>query len=297
MNPPRPAPAPAAHGRPLPGPVPLPAPPTPGSARLHVGCHQGTSFVASLQSTSPLRLLAPVSRGPSVWAYASSFGGGMLAGDETQLDLRLDPGARGFVGTQSATKVYRNPLDLPCGHRTRATLAPHALLAFLPEPVQPFAESSYHQHQEFRLADSAGLVLLDAVTAGRPARDERWAFARYESRTRVVVADQTRFLDVLALRPDDGPLPAPHRLGRFDALAVLLVLGPPLRELAARLLATVAARPITRRAPLVATAGPLADGALVRIAGERTEDVLAEVRRLLDPLPSLLGDDPWSRHW
>ena len=259
--------------------------------------HDGASFVTALQSTNPLRLLAPISRGPCVWAFTSNFGGGFLAGDETELDLELGTDARCFVGAQSATKVYRNPRALPCGHRTRATLAPGSLLAFLPDPVQPFAESRYRQAQEFRLADSSGLILLDAVTAGRPARDERWAFDRYESRTRVLVGDQLRFLDVLALRPDDGPLTSPHRLGRFDCLAVLLIIGPPLQLAARRVLASVAELAVTRRAPLVVGGGPLADGALIRLAGERTEDVTHAVRQLLDFLPALVGDDPWKRRW
>lgn len=276
----------------------VPAPePTAGTAHLAVAADARASRVTSLLSRQPLRLLAPVAVGPSVWAYTSSFGGGLVSGDQTRLDLEIGPAARCFLGSQSATKIYRNPAGLPCSHRTVATVGPDALLAFLPDPVQPFAQARYRQHQEFHLADSAGLVLLDAVTAGRPARGERWAFAHYESRSEVRVDHRLRFLDLLALRPADGPSPLPDRLGRFDALAVLLVLGPPLRNLAADLLATLAGRPLTRRSPLVVTAGPLADGALVRIAGERTEDVLAEAHRLLAPLPALLGDNPWSRHW
>src|SRR6201999_424001 len=122
-----------------------------GRAHLDVELVFGESTATSAAATSPLKLLTPCSRGKSVWAYASNFGGGLVAGDETRLDLRIGPEARCFVGTQASTKVYRNPLLLPCSHTTHATLDSGSLLVFAPDAVQAFAGSSYHQRQEFHL--------------------------------------------------------------------------------------------------------------------------------------------------
>src|SRR4051812_12410043 len=87
-----------------------------GSARLEVDLVFGESTVTSSFAISPLKLLTPCSRGKSVWTYASNFGGGLVAGDQTQLNVRIGSGARCFLGTQASTKVYRNPSQLPCGH-------------------------------------------------------------------------------------------------------------------------------------------------------------------------------------
>src|SRR3954471_22342964 len=93
-----------------------------GRAHLNVELVFGESTATSCSATSPVKLLTPCSRGKSVWAYASNFGGGLVAGDETRLDLRIGPEARCFFSTQASTKVYRNPAQLPCSHSTRAAI-------------------------------------------------------------------------------------------------------------------------------------------------------------------------------
>jgi urease accessory protein len=266
-----------------------------GCAALEVGLVFGESTVTSAFATSPMKLLTPRSRGRSVWAYTSSFGGGLVAGDQTSLDVRLGAGTRCFLGTQASTKVYRNPGSRPCGHETCAVLEAESLLIFAPEPVQAFADSCYAQQQEFHLAPGAGLVLLDWFTSGRAARGERWAFQSFQSRSDVFVAGERVFLDSLALDSAASPLGSGHRTGRFNCFATLLFIGAPLRDEAARLAAEIAARPVERTAPLVCSASPVREGAVLRVAGEDVETVSRELRRQLQPLSELLGDDPWAR--
>ncbi|HMP84976.1 MAG TPA: urease accessory protein UreD, partial [Verrucomicrobiota bacterium] len=124
----------------------------PGRAMLEVEMVFHESTVTSAAASSPMKLLTPTARGKSAWAYTSSFGGGLVAGDKTQLHVTVSAGARCFLGTQSSTKVYRNPAALPCEHTTHATVSEDALLVFAPEPVQAFADSHYSQRQEFFLA-------------------------------------------------------------------------------------------------------------------------------------------------
>lgn len=266
-----------------------------GHASLAIQFVCGQSAVTSCFATNPLKLLTPHARGPSVWAYTSSFGGGLVAGDQTSLDLRLAAGTCCFLGTQASTKVYRNPAGKPCGHVTRAEVGPGALLVFAPDPVQAFAQASYTQRQEFHLAAGASLVLLDWCLAGRAARGERWAFARFHSRNEIFVAGERLLLDSLLLDPAEGPLDAPHRMGRFNCLATLALVGPSLSAGCAALLNDMAARPVRRRAPLVGSASPIREGALLRIAGERSEEVAREIHQHLRFLAGLLGDDPWAR--
>jgi urease accessory protein len=141
-----------------------------GQATLEVEMVFGESTVTSAYSATPMKLLTPVSRGLSVWAYTSNFGGGLVAGDQTRVDLTIGPEARCFLGTQSSTKVYRNPRGQPCSHTTHAMLASGAALVFLPEPIQAFADSHYTQRQEFHLQSGASLVLLEFCASGKPQR-------------------------------------------------------------------------------------------------------------------------------
>lgn len=271
--------------------------PTKGCAHLEVELVCGESAVTSSAATSPLKLLTPRARGKSVWAYASNFGGGLVAGDETRLDVRIRSDARCFFGTQASTKVYRNPAQLPCSHTTHATLEPGALLVFAPDAVQAFADSSYCQRQEFHLASGAGLVLVDWFTSGRAARGERWAFNHFQSRDDVFVDGRRAFVDSILLNADSGTMESPHRTGRFNCSAMMLLVGEPLGEAATKLITEISSRPVARAATLLCSASPVQHGAVLRLAGENVESVSHELKRHLAFLADLLDDDPWARKW
>lgn len=268
---------------------------TRGWAHLEVQLVFGESTITSVSASSPLKLLTPCARGKSVWAYASNFGGGLVAGDETRLDARIGTGARCFVGTQASTKVYRNPGRLPCSHTTHAELESGAVLVFAPDPVQAFAGSSYRQQQEFHLASGAGLVLLDWFTSGRAARGERWAFDHFQSRNDVFIEGRRVFVDSIRLNPEDGAPESPHRTGRFNCFALLLLMGASFREAAAAFASEISSRPIERGASFICSASPAREGTVLRLAGEDVETVGREIKRHLTFLAELLGDNPWSR--
>lgn len=265
----------------------------PGQARLEVEMVAHQSAVTSAAASSPMKLLTPVARGQSVWAYTSSFGGGLVAGDQTQLEVKLRGGARCFLGTQSSTKVYRNPAARPCDHATRAEIDGDSLLVFAPEPVQAFADSRYTQRQEFHLAPNAGLVLLDWFSSGRSARGERWAFKHLQSRNDVFIGGERALVDSVRLSSDE----LATQMGRFNCLATLLLIGPPVQTASATLLQQIAARPVEKRASLVCSATPVRDGVLLRIAGVEVERVRRELSSHLTFFRDLLGDDPWARKW
>ncbi|MFO1487159.1 MAG: urease accessory protein UreD [Verrucomicrobiota bacterium] len=264
-----------------------------GNASLTVELVFGQSTATSSYAVSPMKLLTPVARGQSVWSYTSSFGGGLVAGDKTRLEVSVNSGARCFLGTQSSTKVYRNPAALPCEHVTHATVAEDAMLVFAPEPVQAFADSHYTQRQEFHLAPSAGLVLLDWFSSGRAARGERWAFKHFESRNDIFVGGERALVDPILLNSDE----LAERMGRFNCLATLLLLGPPLKTAGDSLLQLVAARAVEKRAELNVSVSPVRGGVLFRVAGAQVEAVRRELSGHLAFLHDILGDDPWARKW
>ncbi|HZR17384.1 MAG TPA: urease accessory protein UreD [Verrucomicrobiae bacterium] len=282
-----------------------------GRAALEVEQVFNQSTVTTSFATNPMKLLTPRSRGQCVCTYASNFGGGLVAGDQTRLDLRVGAQARCFLGTQASTKVYRNPHRLPCGHATSASIEAGGLLVFAPAPVQPFAQSSYEQRQQFELGPEAGLVLLDWFTAGRAACGERWSFAHFSTRNEVwrkpargpdgvnheldKAGRELLFVDASSLDESEGPLNARHRTGRFNCFAMLLLIGAPVQEAAKRALLEVQHLGIKRRQSLLACASPLQDGTLLRLAGEEVAEVEQSVRRYLAPVAECLGDDPWSR--
>jgi urease accessory protein len=269
----------------------------PARARLEVDMVAGRSAATTVCASNPMKILVPQPRGRGVWACLGSFGGGFVAGDETSLDVRVGVNARCFLTTQASTKIYRNPRFRPCGHALRAELHAGSLLVLAPDPIQSFAGSTYKQRQEFKMQPGAGLVLLDWFCSGRAARRERWSFIRLESRNEVFLDQERLLVDSLLLDQMHGPLDGANRMGRFNCLALLVLAGPMVADAAAAILAEVETQPVTRRAELIVSASPIRQGAVVRIAGERGEEVSREVRRHLAFVAELLGDDPWARKW
>jgi urease accessory protein len=255
--------------------------------------------VTRAYAESPLKWLTPATRGEAAWVFAASYGGGLVGGDHLGVEIDVDAGAVAFLSTQASTKVYRSAAG--ASTRLAARVAGGGLLVSLPEPVVCFASSSYRQTQTFAIEASAGLVALDWMTSGRRGSGERWAFDAYASTTSLRIGGRLALHDAVRLSATDGDLAS--RAGRVDVLAVVVVAGERLTAEAARVVATVSATPVERRAAVVLSAAPLPGlalappGCVVRIAGEHVEDVRGVLRRLLDFVPGLLGDDPWARKW
>lgn len=120
--------------------------------------------------------------------FVLSYGGGLVSGDEVNLRVVVERGGRLCLQTQGSTKIFKQktPSSPPTIQRMTVRIQPGASFLLLPDPVQPFAESNYVQHQIFELEDTvndtSSIVVLDWVTEGRAARDEHWSLKRFESR-------------------------------------------------------------------------------------------------------------------
>jgi urease accessory protein len=264
----------------------------PGRASLRAELVAGRSAFVERRARSPLRLLCPANAGTAAWAYTSSFGGGLVDGDDVRLAVAVGPGAEALVTTQGSTKVYRGTAR----QETRGAVAAGGLLALLPDPLVAFAGAGVSALVDVELAPDATLVLVDALEAGRVAAGERWAAGRCELRIRVRVGGRVVLDDGLLLDPAHGSVA--RRMGPFDGWATVVLLGPRTEEAAGELLA--AARPPHSFASDVAyleAVAPLAGGCLVRIAA-RTAAVLAERVALASAcVAALVGDHPSTRRF
>ena len=275
----------------------------PGEGALAVESVGALSALTASSAHSPLKILVSRPRGQSVCAYLSSYGGGLVAGDQINLDISVGEDARCFVTTQSSTKVYRNPDRLPCGQQTTARVAERGVLVVAPDPLQCFADSFYAQRQTYYLAPTASLVLLDWLSAGRSACGERWAFASYSSRTELWRwnGDATResselmFLDSTRLDVLDGPIGAPIRMGSFNCVATLLIVGQAVAAASSEVLDHFERHDVRRGAALMASASPIRDGAVLRMAGPGVEAVAMALSSHIAFLEDVLGEAP--RKW
>jgi urease accessory protein len=253
-------------------------------ARGHLAFRRsGTgTAVETAFAESPLRFLTPRNHGTAAWAYTSTLGGGLVNGDRLDLELSVGPRARAFVSSQGPTRVFRSARGAAAP--TVARVEEGGVLMLFPDPTACFGGARFAQSTEVSLAPGSSLALWDVLSAGR----ERWGFARCESTLRVLPFLDERWL----LDPEHGPLE--ERMGRFGAIGTLLLVGPLFTGLAQSVRERVDAGPAGRGAPLVESASPLRDGALVvRAAAPSVQQLVQRLRHHLATLPSLLGDDPW----
>ncbi len=266
----------------------------PGAGILRCRRVGARTVVHSARAKSPLRLLLPGNHGHAQWAFVATLGGGLVDGDAIDLAVDVEPGAAVLLGTQASTKAYRAARGTR--QTTTVRVGEGALFVALPDPVTCFAGSKHAQSTEVALARGASLVLVDTMTSGRAARDERWHFQSYASRTRVTREGASLVHDAIALDGAHGPLEA--RMGRFDVLSTIVATGPAVTAVRASLLAAHAAPAGDAAHDLVVSASPLGDdGVLLRVAAREIEPALRAIRGWLAPLSEALGDDPFARKW
>lgn len=246
------------------------------------------------QANSPLKLLIPRTRGASAWVFASTFGGGLVDGDRLRINADLAALTTTLLSTQASTKIYRGAAG--CQQILNVAVAEGAVCVSAPHPVTCFRSARYTQRQRFDLAEDATLVLVDWLTSGRHAVGERWQFDYCDLRTDIFVGRRHVLRDALRLSPDDGPIDSFHRAGGFDCLATVVLLGPKVAEAAQRVMEFVGNSAVeSGPAPLLFSASPLSDGAIVRVAGYSSQTVGRWIRERLAVVPKLLGEDPWAR--
>jgi len=269
-----------------------------GHGRLEVANVCGQSAATVVESRSPLKILVPRPRGESVWSYLGSFGGGLLPGDEIDVRVSVGENARCFLGTQSSTKIFRGGARGAVKNRLNADVGSNALFVYAPDVAQGFADSRFQQRQNFELKDeSANLVFLDWYSSGRQARDERWAFSEYSSRTEIRVAGRIILLDSVRLNADDDLLSLPDRMGRANCVATVVLVGAELKTRATELIRKVAESEVSKRMEVVIVASAIEGGAVVRFAGISVEKVAREIFSRLNFFSELLGDNPFERKW
>lgn len=254
----------------------------------------GRTVLATARAESPLRFVRPTFPGTSsAAACLVTFGGGLVDGDEVDVDLEVEAGATLVVFTQSSTKVFRGSSRQSLRARVEGTLV------FLPDPVAAFADARYTQRLDVALAGDGACVLLDGFTSGRAAFGERWAMSGLDLRTRVTHDGRPVVSDALRFDAADGPVA--ERAGRFDAFATLVAVG----RGAAPVASAILREPVAPPAPdLVVAASPLPragalglPGAVARVAAASPSRAMVAVRSRLRNLPDIDAVDPFGSRY
>jgi urease accessory protein len=268
-------------------------------ACLEIERQAGQSVPTRLHGGDPLKLLAPRREGHAAWIYTSNYGGGLVSGDELALDMTVQAQAEAVVTSQSATKIYPAGEAGATVQTLNASVGAEGLLVLAPEPMIPFAGARHRQYQQIELAESAGLVLIDGLSAGRIAREEWWAFEVIETRNDVFVDGSWLCRDAWRIMPRDPLADAQFDPGDYSCFMSIVLAGGRIREMAQSIVEQVNARPLRECEGVTTAAGLLArgSGAMIRLAGTRAQAVQARVYELLEGLTAEIGTSLGDRKW
>lgn len=275
------------------------APPSTPSMQAAVAFEHvaGRTVVTRCHSPAPMKLLTPQRLGHAAWAYMSSYGGGLVAGD--RLDLRVDvgPGATAVLTTQASTKVYHQQDGKSAQQLVDATVGSNGTLIVAPDPITCFADARYEQRQQFDLASDGSLLLLDWFTAGRLAHGERWAFDTYASENIVRVDGEMVACDRLRMDREVSSIDGPFMTNRYNCFAMVMLVGPALTEACGQIAEAVREQALPQQSTLPISFSPMPWGGVLRLAGMGAEPVRAELERRLAFIGPTIGGGLWHRKW
>ena len=152
-----------------------------GALKLRFERRGRATVVAGCRYTLPLQVLAPVALDdPAAIVSILNPTGGLVGGDRLSIDVHVAAGAHAVLTTPSATRVYRTAGE-PTVQVVRLSVGPRAVVEWVPDHTIPFAGSALRQTIDVVLEETAGLILVDAFSAGRIALGEAWRFDVLES--------------------------------------------------------------------------------------------------------------------
>jgi len=196
-------------------------------SELAVAQVQGRSRLVVSKSLQPLKILNPGVAHAACHVVLSSYGGGLVAGDDLRLRVHGGAGTRLCLSTQANTKVFKSIDGQWAAQHFAGTLEAGALAVVLPDPVVPHAGSRYRQTQRWDLAPGSLLLLADWWAAGRTDLGERFNFQELILETRVSVAGRPLVLDRFVFNPAEHIATAPANFDRYETVLTVYLVGVP----------------------------------------------------------------------
>ncbi len=194
-----------------------------GRIALTVAAPAGITRRSRVQESGSLRVRFPNVTAEALEATIVNTGGGMTGGDRFSIAIDVGEGARLVAGTAAAEKIYRST-GADAAMDVTLTVGAGARLAWLPQETILFDRARLARRIDIDVADSASLIMAEAIVFGRAAMGEsvregfwsdRW---RVRRGGRLVFAENVRLDGAIA---DKLALPA-VALGSI-ALATLLI--------------------------------------------------------------------------
>ena len=195
-----------------------------GHLYLTCGCDgAGRSALREQSFCAPFHLSKPHQDAGALVVNVVNPTAGIFDGDELEMVVRVETGARLVVTTPSANRVYQSRSGGAARVRQVVRAAAGSFVEFIPEPLIPQAGAVYEQETLLEAEAGAELLFFEWLSPGRVASGEVFQYRRLGWRTDVRVAGKLvarERYQLLPGRPETiatltARFPQAHYLGCF----------------------------------------------------------------------------------
>lgn len=167
----------------------------------------GKTILEDLFFTAPYKIMMPFEKengGIQIMPLCASAG--IMAGDSQKFSYHVKEGAELEVLSQSFEKIHK--MDEGSATRTiEVQVDKNATLYYYPQPVIPFAKSAFDSKMTIHLEnETSQLFLLEIISCGRNAHEERFRYRRFSSKVVLYREDKMIYRDNTCYEPDKMPM-------------------------------------------------------------------------------------------
>ena len=173
----------------------------------------GRTHLAHGYAEPPMRIGRCFQEDHGAHLIVASSAPGLFGGDAVDQAIRVCPGARVRLSSQSALQLHPSPSGQAASLASRYDVSAGGELRCAWDPIIPFAGSSIVQRIEIEIDPGGRLWWSDAMMCGREGSGERWQFQRLDHQLRVRRGDTLSFLERYVLEPAGSPVSTPWIAG------------------------------------------------------------------------------------
>lgn len=168
---------------------------------------EGRTILEDLSFTAPYKIMTPFEKengGIQIMPLCASAG--IMAGDLQEFFYHVKEGADLEVLSQSFEKIHK--MEKGSASRTiEVKVDKNAILFYYPQPVIPFAQSAFDSQMTIHLDDETSrLFLLEIISCGRNAHEERFLYRRFSSKVLIYRGDKLIYRDNTRYEPAEMPM-------------------------------------------------------------------------------------------
>jgi len=183
---------------------------------------RGVTCLRDQSFSAPFHLSKPHHESGALVINLVSPTAGLFDGDEVDLSLTVEPGARAVLTTPSACRIHASRSGQPAVLRQQIAVRAGGFAEYIPELLIPHRGARYRQETTLRIEAGGTLLYFEWLAPGRVAHGESFGYQQLDWRTDLWIGSSLAARERYTLRPDNaslaglrGAFPSGHYLGCF----------------------------------------------------------------------------------